>query len=260
MRTFGQLRNCIPFHAESCIRLKGGTVCRLLFVLLAAHCSVPASAQASERMSRFWIETNLGINMFGPAPSMAGIMEEEGFDDESSSFFSDGPIDHPAYPPVGATFQLSLSYRLGLQSRLGLMTQYALLREVRGHDVNAGHLFVRFTNLTFAPVYIYAPGKSWEAKAGPALMINRGNRSDAYSDEPVSDFRKISPGLHLGISVFIWNSTFVYGKLNGDCLLTYRNTMGPYTMEGWDNRDYSLPENDFGFSHVNILFAIGVHF
>ena len=230
-----------------------------LSVLLVVNV-LPLVAQEPGSGHRIWLETGWGINFLGPAPHMADLMVDAGFDETTTGFlFTNGPIEHPKYNAVGPGLQLSFSHRLGDRCRIGILANYSGLREVSGYMDAAGHLFVRFTSISAIPLYTFEMGKRWETQAGPALMINKGNRSDSYHDEPESNFTKFSAGLHLGLNLKIWDSTLLYGKISSQCQLTYRNTMGPYTVVGWDDTIYSIPESKFGFSHVSILFIMGIH-
>ena len=250
------MRSLCTALARSVLR---GTAALILLIFLAAGSLIPLAAQEDNSRPKWWLENGWGINLFGPALHMADLMSDGDFDKTTFSSRSGDPIEQPHYDPCGGSLQLSLSHRLGVRSRLGILAAYSMLREVSGNHAEAGYFEVHFSNISAIPLFTYELGKQWETQAGPALMFNMGRRSDFYNDEPENNFTKLSTGLHLGVSLIIWDSTVLYGKLKSQCMLTYRNKMGPYTMIGWNDIVYSLPESKLGFSHMVILFAMGVH-
>jgi hypothetical protein len=231
-----------------------GTIC------IQVYAGSPKIVQDDGPSDKIWLETGFGINFFGPAKQMAKLMIESDFDETSTSWLFGGTTEHPHYSVVGPSVQISFHYHLGQISRLGLRVYYSGISEVMGYHVTGTYLFVKFTNFSIAPLYTLKLGKSFEVETGPALMINIGNRSDANFNQPESNFTKLSPALLTDISLLIWNATYVYGKLSSQLLLTYKNTMGPYTAVAWDGSNLEIPESRIGFSHMNCMFVLGVHF
>jgi hypothetical protein len=231
-----------------------------MLIILTAFMMFSVSAQETEEQNKIWLESGFGINFFGPAPQMAELMIEYNFDQTTTSWLTGETIEHPHYSSFGPSVQLSFSYYLSPRSRLGMLVQYAWLREVFGYHVSGDYLFIRFSNFSFVPLYSINLGRSWEVQAGPAIMINTGNRSDSYYSQPESNFTRLSPALHCGLSLRIWDSKIIYGKISSQGMLTYRNNMGPYKVESWDGSILTIPESKIGFSYLNFLFVLGAHF
>jgi len=230
----------------------------LLTLNLALCCMMfSTSAQETAKYKKGIFEIGIGMNFFGPKLQMADLMTKYGFDDENNSWLSSmgSSPPNPHYSKVGFTGMISYSYNIAPRSQLGILLNYSYLDAVSGFSSNSGYLTVSFSNISLVPVYKLKVKENTEFLAGPAIMINRGNKTNEDSDN-TENYTKLSFGLLMGMSVNIWDSQKSYGKIGAYYLLTYKNKMGPYTSSDSMN-ERAIPEDTFNFSHLNIILAIG---
>jgi hypothetical protein len=227
----------------------------LSVILIVTSMTVSSSAQEEPSRKKGKLEIGSGINVLGPAPQMAELMEVYGFDRAYNNWLFGGTSEHPHYSPIGLSFQISYSRNLGPRSHLGILLHYSGLRQVDGYTYIDKFLKVLFSNVYLVPLYTLNLGQSWEIQAGPALMIN--STKSIYSGNSKRDTKA---GLLFGLNLKIWDNTLTYGKISTQYLLTMRDETGPYTVEAWRGGDTAtIPESKIGFSHLNILFVFGVH-
>ena len=203
------------------------------------------------------LELAFGFNTFGPAPQMGKLMKTYHFDQTTDNWLFGGVTEHPHYDPVGFTGALSYSYSTSEKNQIGLRASYATLREVSGSSEVGGLMFVRFSNFSLIPFYTRHLNKSLDLLAGPALMVNTGDKTSDYGESPDS-YTKFSPGVLAGLNLNIWNQRVTSGKLGVNYLLTLPNKMGPFSAQTYTSVA-SIPESKIGFSHLSICFIIGVH-
>ena len=232
----------------------------LMICLLVISTNLIAFAKEKPSEKKAQLEVGVGINTFGPAKQMDELMVQYHFDHTTPCLLfcsSDKTIEHPHYESVGFTSHLSYSQDFKEHRQLGLMLKYTYLREVYGASAEGGYLFVRFSNVSVVPVYTCELDRYWELIAGPALLINSGNKTSS----PLADnenYTAISPGILLGTNLKVWDRRVTFGKLGIHYLATIKNKMGPYTAESFENSAV-IPESKIGFSHLDIKFIFGIH-
>ena len=227
----------------------------LTTILMVISMTLSTVAQEGPSRKKGKFEMGFGINVLGPAPQMAKLMEVYGFDRMSHNWHFGGNTDHPHYSAFGQSFQISYFRNLGPRSHLGILLHYSGLRQVDGYTYTDKFLKVLFSSFYVVPLYTFDLGQSWEIQAGPALMIN--STKSIYAGESKRDTKV---GLLAGLNLKIWDNIRTYGKISTQYLLTTSNEAGPYTVEAWRGGDtHTIPESKIGFSHLNILFVIGIH-
>jgi hypothetical protein len=229
--------------------------------LLLVFMVFSASAQEIPAKKKGALEISVGFNAVGPAREMDKIMVENGFDATTSgNLFGGGgsEVEHPYYDKIGFSAQLSYTYRIRPKCQVGLLVNYSTLSEIFGATDDGALLFIRFSNVSIIPVYRYDLAKVLELQAGPALMINFGNKTSSTGNIPEDD-TKVSPGLLCGLSLKIWDRQVTYGKIGAHYLFAAKSKMGPYTTANYVSELSTLPESDIGFGHLIISFSFGFH-
>ena len=198
-----------------------------------------------------------GFTSVGPARQMSELMKTYHFDETTENWLFGGATEHPHYDPVGYTGAISYSYPLTTKSELGLNARYAYLQEVAGSSEVGGLMFVQFSNFSLIPFYTFHINKIIDLQAGPALMINNGDKTSDY-EESDDNYTRISPGAMAGIDFNIWNGKATTGKLEINYLLTVPQKMGPYSSKTYIELA-TIPESKIGFSYLSVTFGVGIH-
>lgn len=229
----------------------------IIAFLISLYCFNSLNAQDDPFKKKGSLEFGLGINMFGPGPQMAKLMNKHNFNRDSQNWLFGGTFEHPNYAATGLSINISYSRNLSLKSQLGILLHYSRLREVWGCSSLYGYLKVLFSSAYIVPRYTLELSQFWEIQVGPALVINSAKPEYV---EYANNETKLSPGLLAGMNFKIWDGTYSYGKINASYLLTTRSNIGPYIDEAWSGgATVTIPESKIGFGHLNLLFVIGIH-
>ena len=232
-------------------------ISKIIAFLFSLYCFNSLNAQADPFKNKGSLEFGLGINMFGPGPQMAKLMDKHNFNRDSQNWLFGGTLEHPDYAATGHSINISYSRNLSLKSQLGILLQYSMLRKVLGYSSLGGYLKVLFSSTYIVPRYTLELSQFWEIQVGPALVINSAKPEYV---EYANNETKLSPGLLAGMNFKIWDGTHTSGKISTSYLLTTRNIIGPYTDEAWSGgATVTIPESKIGFGHLNLLFVIGIH-
>ncbi len=230
----------------------------IIWGLIFGNFITSLSAQEIQSNKKGNLEFGIGCNLLGPVHKMEELMIKYQFDATTVNWLFGGTTEHPHYSELGFSGHIAYSRYINIQSSIGIRISYSGLREIYGATENQEYLFIRFSNISIVPFFAYELSKSFELKSGPALMINTGNRT-SMSTVNAENYTKISPGLLAGINLKIWNRRISYGKLGATYFLTFPNKMGPYSTNSL-NIIKSIPESQINFSHLNLIFSIGIHF
>jgi len=227
----------------------------LAVILSASLMTLSTSAQETQTVQKGRLSFGIGMNFFGPRNQMADLMVEYDFDRPSSNWLFGGKTEHPNYAKVGFTGFIAYSRYFTSKSQIGLLLNYASLSEVDGNSYTAGALNVRFSNVSLIPLYTFELAKYLELMAGPALMINSGNKT-SWAVKLTDDYTKLSAGVLTGLNLKIWDRKVNTGNLSLYYLFSTANKMGPYTAENGVNTS-AIPESKFRFNYLNLIFVLG---
>ena len=205
------------------------------------------------------LRIGFGINFLGPAPQMGTLMRRYSFNYSTDDLFSVDNITHPHYAGVGGSIQISYSYPIKCSRQVGLIFNKAGLREVFGAHQWAGFLFVRFSNISLIPFYMFDLAEELEMQFGPAFMFNSGKRTSQTMDRNPEEYKNFSPGIFTGLNMKLWDHRITLSRLSFQYLLTTSNRMGPFSSAS-PVSTATIPESKFGFSYLNVVYLIGFNF
>jgi hypothetical protein len=227
----------------------------LLFYLL----NISATAQEDKPAKKGTLEISLGFNAIGPNNEMDKIMVDNGFDATTTDWFwGNGQVEHPHYSKIGFSVQMTYSRYFTKNSQWGIMVSYSDFDEIWGATEDADLLGIDFSNFTIIPLYRYDFANVFELTAGPALLINFGERISSPTSTSES-YTAIAPGLLCGLNLKIWNRRVTCGKIGSNYLFAAKSNMGPFTTSGWTGDISIIPESKIGFGHLMVYFAFGFH-
>lgn len=227
----------------------------LVIVLLL---TLPLSAREDQKGKRGELEVFNGLNLYGPANPMSGIMIDYHFDRTTYPYWGDRPKEHPDKRGLGMLFGVSYARYIGQKSKVGIVLHIAGLRSVEGYHSIGEDLHVELSSMSIIATYQLDLHPKWEFQTGPSIMFNqsrqRNPESEAYDQDTL-----ISPGLLLGLNAKIWDSRVTYGKIGSRLLITGRVDTGPFIAESIDGETAAIPVSKLGYTHMNLYFALGFH-
>ena len=207
-------------------------------------------------------EIGFGVNALGPNAHMAGLMEEYNFNAGVANWVYLSDKEYPFYFPLGITVELAYFRILKERHSAGLMLDYSRFSKVHGYSDRSKELDLVFSSQSMLPFYRYRLSDYLQVQAGIPLMLNRGRKTSIY-DENVEETRdhylRFSTGVMAGLNLDLWDGTDTYGKLSLNYTLCLNNTMGPFSaVYGFGDLD-TIPEDNFNFSHLSLVFTLGFH-
>jgi hypothetical protein len=226
-------------------------------ILMLGFMMLTASAQEIKSNKKMKIEFGIGLNFSGPQLQIGELMKIQGYDDSYRNWFTGDIITHPIYSGTGFNAHISCFYSLAPRSQIGIMLNHSGFGEVNGYSIALGYLDVRLSNFSLIPLYMYNLNEYLELQAGPALMVNSGDKYSIGLRATNEQYIDYTLGLFTGFNLKIWNRSVTFGKIGANYLLTTDSKLGPYTSEAFLRKSHIFPESSINFSHLNIVFAFG---